>query len=73
MYDLYTVTLFSPNSLSHQNIDFHSLADAVETTERLRFFFLIEGLKIKVKLYHHDMDEELINPIDSREIYTIED
>lgn len=67
-YD-YVITLFSPNSLSHQEINFSHESEAKETLERLRYFFSKECIKVIVKLYRHEMNVELINPIDSVELY----
>lgn len=67
-YILYSVILFSPNSLSHQQLDFISSTVALETAERLKHFFDKEGAGITVKLFRHEMDAEYDESIDSMEI-----
>lgn len=68
-YYIYCITLFNSKSLSHQDIDFSHKSEAIETVKRLKYFFETENLDIIVKLYEHEMDIDLTNLINSREIY----
>lgn len=65
---IYSVILYNPNSLSHQELEFMNSTIALETAEKLKHFFDKEGTGITVKLFRHEMDAEYDEPINSMEI-----